>query len=244
MIKLFFFIGCMALTVVAYRKVAKRLRSKGCGSFSVLVVSLPVSFVVFMISMGITQAFLPVDEQTKGTEAARATQYKQVTIGDESLTYNTSNPLEVKLVNQIRDISPSSTNFSRAVLAFTEYGISLVEWDNIMATSPCIRDAKYEEKLLKPVYDSMVQGYSEEYQQYGRSSSFPKIWDHPNWKTMYYEQYAIPKTKIFNRIVLCSWSEAQQLPEHVVRPKPELYNENPNIITNKHHPFFYNQNNN
>ncbi|UUE38093.1 hypothetical protein L0Y26_09330 [Pectobacterium aroidearum] len=251
MIKLFFFIACIALAIVAYRRVAKRLRSKGWGSFSVLVVSLPVSFMAFVISIGITQAVLPADETTGSTTSTSAgtadttpttgtAKYKKVTIGDESLTYDTSNPLEVKLVNQIREMSPLSADLGTAVLVFTKYGVSLSAWNNIMATSPCIRDAKYEEQLIKPLYDSMTQGYGQEYRQ-SRSSNFPKIWDHPNWRTMYYEQYAIPKTKIANRIISCSWGEAQQLPEHVVRPKPELYNENPNIITNKYHPFFHNQ---
>lgn len=58
------FIICLVLAVLTYRKVSNRYKSKGRGKFSTLTLSLVMSFIVFMVSIGIGAGVISQDRTT------------------------------------------------------------------------------------------------------------------------------------------------------------------------------------
>ncbi|UCQ36765.1 hypothetical protein [Edwardsiella piscicida] len=58
------FIICMVLSVLTYKKVSNRCETKGRGGFSTLTISLVMSFIVFIVSLGIGSGIVSQDKNT------------------------------------------------------------------------------------------------------------------------------------------------------------------------------------
>lgn len=65
------FIICIAISVLTYRKVSSRSKSKGRGKVRTLITSLAMSFIVFMVSIGIGAGVVSQDKST-GAKASAA----------------------------------------------------------------------------------------------------------------------------------------------------------------------------
>ncbi|HGA2238644.1 TPA: hypothetical protein ACIRVD_000213 [Enterobacter roggenkampii] len=65
------FIICIAISVLTYRKVSSRSKSKGRGKVRTLITSLAMSFIVFMVSIGIGAGVVSQDKRT-GAKASAA----------------------------------------------------------------------------------------------------------------------------------------------------------------------------
>lgn len=61
---LIIFIICVILSVLTFRKVSKRSKSKGQGKIRTLMTSLAMSFIVFMVSIGIGAGVVSQDKST------------------------------------------------------------------------------------------------------------------------------------------------------------------------------------
>ncbi|HCU2331875.1 hypothetical protein [Cronobacter muytjensii] len=77
------FIICIAISVLCYKKVSNRFRNKGQGKFRTLTLSLVISFVVFMVSIGIGAGIVSQDKSTDAkastadsTEKTKSNVYK------------------------------------------------------------------------------------------------------------------------------------------------------------------------
>lgn len=64
------FIICIAISVLCYKKVSNRTKMKGHGKISALISSLAITFIVFMVSIGIGAG---VVSQDKSTDAKAST---------------------------------------------------------------------------------------------------------------------------------------------------------------------------
>lgn len=58
------FIVCVVLAVLTYKKVSNRYKGKGRGKFSTLTVSMVMSFIVLIVSMGIGSGIVSQDKST------------------------------------------------------------------------------------------------------------------------------------------------------------------------------------
>lgn len=58
------FIICIAISVLCYKKVSNRSKTKGHGKIRTLVTSLAMSFIVFMVSIGIGAGIVSQDKTT------------------------------------------------------------------------------------------------------------------------------------------------------------------------------------
>ncbi|NQF22916.1 hypothetical protein FCI58_28355, partial [Enterobacter hormaechei] len=61
---LIIFIICVILSVLTFRKVSKRSKNKGQGKTRTLITSLAMSFIVFMVSIGIGAGVVSQDKST------------------------------------------------------------------------------------------------------------------------------------------------------------------------------------
>lgn len=78
-----FFIICIAISVLCYRKVSNRSKTKGHGKIRTLIASSAMSFIVFMVSIGIAAGVVSQDKSTDAktltsasTEKAKTNVYK------------------------------------------------------------------------------------------------------------------------------------------------------------------------
>lgn len=77
------FIICLVLAVLTYKNVSNRYKSKGRGKFSTLTASMVISFIVFIVSIGIGAGVVSQDKSTDAkasavdsTEKTKANVYK------------------------------------------------------------------------------------------------------------------------------------------------------------------------
>lgn len=61
---LIIFIICVILSVLTFRKVSKRSKNKAQGKTRTLITSLAMSFIVFMVSIGIGAGVVSQDKST------------------------------------------------------------------------------------------------------------------------------------------------------------------------------------
>lgn len=66
------FIICIAISIFTYRKVSNRYKSKGRGKFSTLTASIVMSFIAFIISLGIGAGVVSQDKSTDVNAKASA----------------------------------------------------------------------------------------------------------------------------------------------------------------------------
>ncbi|WP_447878528.1 hypothetical protein [Serratia fonticola] len=207
-------IVCIALSILCFKKMTKRSRSKGRGKLSTLFIALSSSGLVFIVSMmiGISN-FFPEVRNSKNSEDTNIVN-KATAI---------ESPLEIRIQEEINSLPEDSAKRGAAISVYKEYGVSNKDLTEALKKADCYNAIVSKMKTHQSAYSYETKSWQsfKDFERDVGGGAYLKA--EIDYRKRYNEEFGRNQKKLSNELALCTYDVAQSLPEHLPRPKPEEY---------------------